>query len=990
MMKVIKRDGTIEVFDRNKIISAICKSAKRVGVFISDEDKKKVCNYVETTVYPADVVQVDRLHNLVEIILTSILPDVAKSYKDYRNYKAEYGIYLMSDIESDVKKVLEEVDRENSNSNTRYISTKRTEIAQGFSKAMYKKLYLSTDVLSAIKDGYIYIHDLKDMLLPQFNCLDRNTRFVTSMGVKSFNDFEDGDIIEVLTPFGNWKKAIVRNYGKDILYELSFKRKNNIYKVKATKNHRWLLSNGEFTDNIKIGDKIYNPCNDTVRKSVFDMSKEEKFYWSWGFSFGDATKPNDKHNIKCRLRLCGEKNKYSSIFEELGFMKYNFDCEDSWYKVHDYFKEVPNFENKEQIIAFVIGYLNADGNLGNGINNLYRGIYAKSKKAQDLIRNLFPVAGVNITKETDLSGETTNYGVRNGNPINFGLINSFEKSITTKLIDIKPLYSDDVWCLEVEDDLSFILENGISTGNCCLADIGNILNGGFELEGIRYTEPKDIRTAIGQIGDIVQIISAQHFGGHTVPEVDKILAKYYDMTIINEYDYIEDFCDYGSTTVFQMARERAYRELKQSLQGFEIKMNTVVSARGSYPFTTLTFGDVKNDYEADIAKAILEVRMEGHGEKGFKKNLIFPKLVFLYNPDIHGEGKEYEWLFDLAVKCSAKCMYPDYLSPISHKRESKWVSPMGCRAYLSDYRDEETGELVFTGRFNIGAISLNLPMIYMKAKTEKLDFYNVLDYYLEMIRDLHKDRYEYLGKAKASSNPLMFCQGGAYGGNLNPDDRIAPLLKSATASFGITALNELQILHNGKSLAEDNKFCVEVMDFINKRVSEYKEKDGHLYAIYNTPAESLCGTQVQQFRDKYGVIDRVSDKEYFTNSNHLWVGEEVTPFEKQDKEIELFNKSMGGHIGYVRISNPSNLSGLKNIIRRGISLGYYQGVNFNACFCESCGYTGNDFGEKCPRCGSTNIDETNRTCGYLGYSRKRGDRTFNDAKMAEIRDRVSM
>jgi ribonucleoside-triphosphate reductase len=381
MMKVIKRDGTIEVFDRNKIISAICKSAKRVGVFISDEDKKKVCNYVETTVYPADVVQVDRLHNLVEIILTSILPDVAKSYKDYRNYKAEYGIYLMSDIESDVKKVLEEVDRENSNSNTRYISTKRTEIAQGFSKAMYKKLYLSTDVLSAIKDGYIYIHDLKDMLLPQFNC--------------------------------------------------------------------------------------------------------------------------------------------------------------------------------------------------------------------------------------------------------------------------------------------------------CLADIGNILNGGFELEGIRYTEPKDIRTAIGQIGDIVQIISAQHFGGHTVPEVDKILAKYYDMTIINEYDYIEDFCDYGSPTVFQMARERAYRELKQSLQGFEIKMNTVVSARGSYPFTTLTFGDVKNDYEADIAKAILEVRMEGHGEKGFKKNLIFPKLVFLYNPDIHGEGKEYEWLFDLAVKCSAKCMYPDYLSPISHKRESKWVSPMG-------------------------------------------------------------------------------------------------------------------------------------------------------------------------------------------------------------------------------------------------------------------------------------------------------------------------
>ncbi len=511
---VIKRNGTHEYYNSKKIVSAIKKSANRIKYNFNKNEIKDIVSMVDKQILNEQVISVNDLHSYVEQALDVVCPRVAKSYKDYRNYKKEFVYSTIENIERKVNSMLTDVDRSNSNSNTRYISTKRTEVAKLFSSEMYQKMFLPVDVIQALKDGYIYIHDLSDMLLPQFNCLDRNTRFVTSMGVKSFNDFEDGDIIEVLTPFGNWKdlsdmllpqfncldrntrfvtsmgvksfndfedgdiievltpfgnwkKAIVRNYGKDILYELSFKRKNNIYKVKATKNHRWLLSNGEFTDNIKIGDKIYNPCNDTVRKSVFDMSKEEKFYWSWGFSFGDATKPNDKHNIKCRLRLCGEKNKYSSIFEELGFMKYNFDCEDSWYKVHDYFKEVPNFENKEQIIAFVIGYLNADGNLGNGINNLYRGIYAKSKEAQDLIRNLFPVAGVNITKETDLSGETTNYGVRNGNPINFGLINSFEKSITTKLIDIKPLYSDDVWCLEVEDDLSFILENGISTGNCC-------------------------------------------------------------------------------------------------------------------------------------------------------------------------------------------------------------------------------------------------------------------------------------------------------------------------------------------------------------------------------------------------------------------------------------------------------------------------------------------------------------------------------------------
>lgn len=673
-MKIKKRNGLLEEFDENKIINAISKSADRVNEVVDTVLANKVINFVLSKVIDKEIVEVKAIHGFVEEALDVYNPNISKSYKDYRNYKAEYGIYLMNDIESQITKTLNEVDRENSNSNTRYISTKRTDIAQTFSKEMFQKMYLSKEVLSAMKDGYIYIHDLRDMLLPQFNCLDRNTRFVTSMGVKSFNDFEDGDIIEVLTPFGNWKKAIVRNYGKDILYELSFKRKNNIYKVKATKNHRWLLSNGEFTDNIKIGDKIYNPCNDTVRKSVFDMSKEEKFYWSWGFSFGDATKPNDKHNLKCRLRLCGEKNKYSSIFEELGFMKYNFDCEDSWYKVHDYFKEVPNFENKEQIIAFVIGYLNADGNLGNGINNLYRGIYAKSKEAQDLIRSLFPVAGVNITKETDLSGETTNYGVRNGNPINFGLINSFEKSITTKLIDIKPLYSDDVWCLEVEDDLSFILENGISTGNCCLTDVKSILTGGFDIEGYHYNEPKDIKVAVGQLGDIIMIISAQHFGGNTTPEIDTILAPYYKMSIDK---YIKKYKELGVKEYEKIAKEDAYRDLKQSLQGLEIKLNTVVSARGAYPFTTFTFGDVKNEYEADICKAILEVRMEGHGLPNKKKSTIFPKLVFLYNENLHEENKEYEWLFNLSVKCSSKCMYPDYLSPIGHKREGKWVSPMG-------------------------------------------------------------------------------------------------------------------------------------------------------------------------------------------------------------------------------------------------------------------------------------------------------------------------
>ena len=171
-------------------------------------------------------------------------------------------------------------------------------------------------------------------------------------------------------------------------------------------------------------------------------------------------------------------------------------------------------------------------------------------------------------------------------------------------------------------------------------------------------------------------------------------------------------------------------------------------------------------------------------------------------------------------------------------------------------------------------------MIYAKAQQEGKPFFEVLDYYLNLIRKLHQRTYDYLGEMKASTNPLAYCEGGFYGGNLGLYDKIKPLLKSATASFGITALNELQQLHNKKSLAEDGAFAVETLEYINKRVEEFKNEDGHLYAIYGTPAENLCGVQVQQFRKKYGIIENVSDREYVSNSFHCHVTEEITPIRK--------------------------------------------------------------------------------------------------------------
>ena len=198
-----------------------------------------------------------------------------------------------------------------------------------------------------------------------------------------------------------------------------------------------------------------------------------------------------------------------------------------------------------------------------------------------------------------------------------------------------------------------------------------------------------------------------------------------------------------------------------------------------------------------------------------------------------------------------------------------------CRAYLSPYYEQggmyaanEEDKPVFVGRSNIGPITLHLCLIYQEAKTTNKDFYELLDYYLEMIRSLHLRTYEYLGQMKASVNPIGFTQGGFYGGNLDYNDKIEPILKHSTASFGYTALNELCLLHSGKSIREDNSFAVEVLTYINNKVEQFKKEDQRLYAIYGTPAESLVGLQVKQFRDRFGVIEGISDKEYFSNSFH--------------------------------------------------------------------------------------------------------------------------
>ncbi len=548
----------------------------------------------------------------------------------------------------------------------------------------------------------------------------------------------------------------------------------------------------------------------------------------------------------------------------------------------------------------------------------------------------------------------------------------------------------------------------LDTMNCVLLDIKAIFEGGFEMGNLPYTDPHTVDVACDVLGDVIMAAASSQYGGLSV-RVDDFLAPYcqksFDKYYKKYFDMIEDMCgmEASKEDVIKYATKDVIRELEQGLQGLEIKLNSVASSRGDYPFVSFAFGLDTSHWGRIVSETALRVRMGGQGKEGFKRPVLFPKLIFLYDENLHGSGGELEKLFNVAIECSSKAMYPDFLSltgegyvPSIYKKYGKVIYPMGCRAFLSPWYErgginpaDENDVPVFTGRFNIGAITLNLIMILAKAREEGKDFYEVLDYYLEMIRKLHLRTYNYLGNKQASISPITYCEGGFYGGHLNPSDKIAPVLKSATASFGITGLNELNVLYNGKTIAEDGQFPLEVMEYINRKVSEFKEKDQRLYAIYGTPAESLCGLQIEQFRAKYGIINGVSSRSYTTNSFHCWVGEDIDPIQKQDIEYKFWNLFNGGKIQYVRYPIDYNIEAMKTLVRRAMKLGYYEGINMALSYCNDCGHQELNM-EVCPICGSENLTKIDRMNGYLSYSRVKGDTMLNEAKMAEIRDRKSM
>lgn len=572
----------------------------------------------------------------------------------------------------------------------------------------------------------------------------------------------------------------------------------------------------------------------------------------------------------------------------------------------------------------------------------------------------------------------------------------------------------------MSDGYIYIHDRGsrLDTINCCIFDMKNLITGGFFMGNLDYIEPKSLDVAFDLIADVTLNAASSQYGGFTIPQVDKLLAPYAEKSYKMYYDEFMETAGFVADGIegqdehqpwiekraneYAMAKVR--REFEQGFQSWEMKFNSVASSRGDYPFTAVTFGLGTSKFETMASSICMKVRKGGQGKPGFKHPVLFPKISFFYDENLHGEGKEFEWLFDEALDCSMHTMYPDFISltgdgyaPGIYKKYGVPISRMGCRAATSPWFErggmepaDENDKPIYDGRFNMGAISMHLAMIAAKAKKEDKDFFEVFEYYLDMVRQIHIRTFEYLSHKKAGINPLGFCQGGFYGGHKDPDEELGEdFLRPMTMSFGIMGLNEASVLWTGKAIHEDNTWAISVMKFVNDYADKWKKADKILYAIYGTPGESLCHTQIQQFRKKFGIIKGVSDHEYTTNSFHCPVYADITPIQKQDIEYPMFHLCNGGNIQYCRFTSHYNVEAFKTLTRRAMKLGFYYGNNQQLDWCEECGHTFID-SDNCPACGSDKITRIERMNGYLSYASVRGKTMYADHKLQEFKERVSM
>ncbi len=535
--------------------------------------------------------------------------------------------------------------------------------------------------------------------------------------------------------------------------------------------------------------------------------------------------------------------------------------------------------------------------------------------------------------------------------------------------------------------------------NCCLINIGDMLDNGTMMNGKMIESPKSFQVACNVMTQIIANVASNQYGGQSVDVCH--LGKYLRRSYEKFKAHITAECrgEASEELIERLVNERLKDELKAGVQTIQYQINTLMTTNGQSPFVTIFLYLREDDpyikENAMIIEEILRQRLEGiKNEAGVYVTPAFPKLVYVLDECNCLKGGKYDYITELAVKCSAKRMYPDYISAKKMREncEGNVFAPMGCRSFLSPWKDEN-GNYKFEGRFNQGVVSINLPQIGILAKGDEDKFWKLFDERLQLCYEALMCRHNALMGVKSDVSPVHW-QYGAIA-RLGKGETIDRFLTGgySTISLGYIGLYELTKLMKGCSHTEPEgtEFALRVMAYMKNKCLVWKEQTGIGFALYGTPAESLCYRFARIDKERFGSIPDITDKGYYTNSYHVDVREDIDAFSKFQFESQFQKISSGGCISYVEIPNlRNNLSALKELVRFIYDNIQYAEFNTKSDYCQVCGYDGeiliNDNLEwECPVCGNkdqTKMNVTRRTCGYLG------ENFWNVGKTKEIKSRV--
>ena len=545
-------------------------------------------------------------------------------------------------------------------------------------------------------------------------------------------------------------------------------------------------------------------------------------------------------------------------------------------------------------------------------------------------------------------------------------------------------------------DMDYFLQ---SIFNCCLINIGDMLENGTVMNGKLIESPKSFQVACTVMTQIISAVASSQYGGQSVDirHLGKYLRKSHDKYAMH---YRQKYGNEISEDILEeFVQDRLSDELKSGVQTIQYQINTLMTTNGQSPFVTLFLNlDINDPYikeNAMIIEEILNQRIEGiKNEKGVYVTPAFPKLIYVLDEHNCLNGGEYDYLTRLAVKCSAKRMYPDYISAkkMRENYEGNVFSCMGCRSFLTPWKDSK-GEYKFEGRFNQGVVSINLPQIGIIADGDEEVFWELLEERLALCFEALMCRHHSLEGTLSSVSPIHW-QYGAIA-RLGKNEPIDSLLHNgySTISLGYIGLYEVTKLMTGVSHTnpKGTNFALRLMKRLRLACDTWKLETGIGFGLYGTPAESLCYRFAEIDKKKFGSIKDITDKGYYTNSYHIDVREKIDAFSKFRFESQFQKISSGGAISYVEIPNMRhNLEALEDLVKFIYENIQYAEFNTKSDYCHVCGFDGeiivNDNLEwECPQCHNKDknkMNVTRRTCGYLG------ENFWNDGKTKEINSRV--